>query len=93
MVTCPKVTRSSRGRTTPRRARGKELVKLELRRDPRGRRGPEPGTTITAVDAEGKHLLMHFSDGHVLHTHMQMTGAWHMYAPGNDGDGPVTPRA
>jgi endonuclease-8 len=61
---------------------GKELVELELRRDPRGRRAPEAGTTITAVDAAGKHLLMHFSDGQVLHTHMQMTGAWHVYQPG-----------
>ncbi len=58
---------------------GKRLVELELRRDPRGRRVPEPGTTITAVEAEGKHLLVHFSDRHVLHTHMQMTGAWHVY--------------
>lgn len=58
---------------------GKHLVALEIRRDPRGRRGPEPGTAITAVDANGKHLLMYFSDGHVLHTHMQMTGAWHVY--------------
>jgi endonuclease-8 len=61
---------------------GKELVALEIRRDPRGRRAPEPGTTITAVDATGKHLLIHFSDGQVLHTHMQMTGAWHVYTPG-----------
>jgi endonuclease-8 len=61
---------------------GKELVELEIRRDPRGRRAPEPGTTITAVESTGKHLLMHFSDGQVLHTHMQMTGAWHVYAPG-----------
>ena len=52
-----------------------------MRRDPRGRRGPEPGTAITAVDAAGKHLLMRFADGHVLHTHMQMTGAWHVYRP------------
>jgi endonuclease-8 len=59
---------------------GKQLVELEVRRDPRGRRGPEPGTEITAVDAEGKHLLVHFADGHVLHTHMQMTGTWQVYA-------------
>ena len=61
---------------------GKELVDLELRRDPRGRRPPEPGVTITAVESSGKHLLVHFSDGQVLHTHMQMTGAWHVYTPG-----------
>ena len=60
---------------------GKQLVELELRRDPHGRRGPEPGTGITAVDAVGKHLLMRFADGHVLHTHLQMTGAWHVYRP------------
>jgi len=60
---------------------GKHLVELEVRRDPHGRRGPEPGSEITAVDAVGKHLLMHFDDGHVLHTHMQMTGAWHVYRP------------
>ncbi len=58
---------------------GKRLVELDVRRDPRGRRGPEPGTAITAVDATGKHLLMRFGDGHVLHTHMQMTGVWHVY--------------
>jgi endonuclease-8 len=58
---------------------GKELVELDVRRDPRGRRGPEAGATITAVDAVGKHLLVHFDDGHVLHTHMQMTGAWQLY--------------
>lgn len=61
---------------------GKQLVELEVRRDPHGRRGPEPGTAITAVDAAGKHLLMHFADGHMLHTHMQMTGVWHVYRPG-----------
>lgn len=61
---------------------GKQLVELEIRRDPRGRRGPEPGTEITAVDSAGKHLLVHFADGHVLHTHMQMTGTWHVYQSG-----------
>jgi endonuclease-8 len=61
---------------------GKQLVTLELRRDPRGRRAPEAGTEVTAVEATGKHLLIHFGDGQVLHTHMQMTGAWHLYGPG-----------
>lgn len=60
----------------------RRVVELEVRRDPRGRRGPEPGTAITAVDAAGKHLLVHFADGNVLHTHMQMSGVWHVYAPG-----------
>lgn len=61
---------------------GKRLTALELRRDPRGRRAPERGTEVTAVDAAGKHLLVHFGDGQVLHTHMQLTGVWHVYAAG-----------
>jgi endonuclease-8 len=61
---------------------GKRLVALEVRRDPRGRRPPEPGTTVTDVEARGKHLLVHFDDGNVLHTHMQLTGAWHVYRKG-----------
>ena len=62
---------------------GKRLAaQLEVRRDTRGRRTPETGTEVTAVEANGKHLLVHFGDGQVLHTHMQMTGAWHVYGPG-----------
>ena len=40
---------------------------------------PRPGTTITAVEARGKYLLIHFADGHVLQTHMKMTGRWDLY--------------
>lgn len=40
------------------------------------------GTTVTAVDAVGKHLLVRFDNGLSLHTHMRMTGAWHLYQPG-----------
>jgi endonuclease-8 len=61
---------------------GKRIVKFELRRSPGGRRPPEAGTAIVGVDAAGKHLLMRFDDGQVLHTHMQMTGVWHVYRKG-----------
>lgn len=37
---------------------------------------------LTDVEARGKHLLMHFDHGHVLHSHMGMTGSWHLYQPG-----------
>lgn len=40
--------------------------------------GPPPGTVVGDVEARGKHLLVHFADGHVLHTHLRMTGAWHV---------------
>jgi endonuclease VIII len=45
---------------------------------------PQPfreGTTVTTVEARGKHLLIGFDDGRVLHTHMQMSGSWHVYEP------------
>ena len=58
---------------------GRRVVRFDLRRDARGVRTPEPGTTIATVEARGKHLLISFDDGAVLHTHMQMTGAWHVY--------------
>jgi endonuclease VIII len=41
-----------------------------------------PGTLVTSVEARGKHLLIGFDDGRVLHTHMQMSGSWHVYRPG-----------
>jgi endonuclease-8 len=40
------------------------------------------GATVTAVEAHGKHLLVHFDSGFVLHSHLRMTGAWHLYRPG-----------
>lgn len=44
--------------------------------------GPEPGTLVSDVVARGKHLLVHFGDGHVLHTHLRMSGAWHVHGRG-----------
>jgi endonuclease-8 len=40
------------------------------------------GRTVEAVEAKAKHLLIRFSGGVTLHTHMQMTGAWHVYPAG-----------
>jgi endonuclease-8 len=40
------------------------------------------GATVTAVEAKGKHLLIRFSSGVLLHTHMRMTGSWHVYPAG-----------
>ena len=56
---------------------GQPLVRFDAPRAV-GKR-PAPGTTITAVDAVGKHLLIRFDDGSVLRTHMRMTGSWHLY--------------
>lgn len=37
------------------------------------------GTTLDHATAHGKHLLMHFSNGWTLRTHLRMTGVWHLY--------------
>src|SRR5437867_3545472 len=43
------------------------------------------GSVVRSVESNGKHLLVTFARGDedvVLHTHMKMTGAWHVYRPG-----------
>lgn len=40
------------------------------------------GKTVEKVEARAKHLLIRFSGGDVLHTHMRMTGSWHVYTAG-----------
>jgi endonuclease-8 len=42
---------------------------------------PHPGERIDAVDAVGKHLLVRFSGGSTLHTHLRMNGSWEIYGP------------
>ncbi len=43
---------------------------------------PVAGRSVEAVEAAGKHLLMHFSGDLHLRTHMRMNGSWHIYRPG-----------
>src|SRR5687767_15858416 len=43
---------------------------------------PVTGRTIEQVASQGKHVLMRFSGGLVLRTHMRMNGSWHIYRPG-----------
>jgi endonuclease VIII len=59
---------------------GRELERFDA---PRVRgRPPAAGSRIDAVEARGKHLLIRFGDGAVLHSHMRMTGSWHTYRTG-----------
>jgi endonuclease-8 len=59
---------------------GRTVTRFEA---PRLRHRPFPeGTLVVGVEARGKHCLVHFSDGRTLHTHMRMTGSWHLYRPG-----------
>jgi endonuclease VIII len=43
---------------------------------------PLTGQMIERVESRGKWLLMHFSGGGILVTHMLMSGSWHIYRPG-----------
>jgi formamidopyrimidine-DNA glycosylase len=40
------------------------------------------GTTVSAIEPVGKHLVIRFENGLALHSHMRMRGVWHVYRPG-----------
>ena len=40
---------------------------------------PRAGRTIERVESHGKHLEIEWDDGIILHTHMRMSGSWHVY--------------
>ncbi|HEY7523309.1 MAG TPA: DNA-formamidopyrimidine glycosylase family protein, partial [Candidatus Limnocylindrales bacterium] len=40
------------------------------------------GSTVTAVETAGKNLLVRFSNGLELRTHLGLHGSWHRYRPG-----------
>jgi endonuclease-8 len=40
------------------------------------------GSSVESVEARGKHLLISFSNGLTLHTHLALHGQWHRYRPG-----------
>ena len=62
---------------------GAELTRFELPRQRAGRAGwPQPGERVSGIEARGKHLLIACSGGLTLHTHMRMSGSWHLYRPG-----------
>ena len=43
---------------------------------------PLAGQVIERVESRGKWVLIHFSGGGILATHMLMNGSWHIYRPG-----------
>ena len=53
--------------------------------------GPHPakGRVIERVESHGKHLEIVWDDGLTLHTHMRMTGTWHLYRIGEPWRRPV----
>jgi len=43
---------------------------------------PAPGRIIERIESHGKHLEITWDDELVLHTHLRMTGSWHLYRVG-----------
>ncbi len=64
---------------------GKEIGRAETP-DPRspihGRAGVLEGRTLESVEARGKHLIVHFSEGLALHSHLGMNGRWRVFDDG-----------
>ncbi len=48
------------------------------------------GHCVTSVEARGKHLLIDLADGRAIHSHLGMTGSWHVYAPREPWAKPVS---
>jgi endonuclease-8 len=51
---------------------------------------PLVGRTVERVESRGKWILMHFSGGATLVTHMLMNGSWHIYKPGERWQAPAS---
>ena len=43
---------------------------------------PLVGQLVESVESRGKWLLIHFSGGGTLASHLLMSGSWHIYRPG-----------
>lgn len=43
---------------------------------------PIAGRRVESVSAQGKHLIIEFSGGLFLRSHLRMNGSWHIYRPG-----------
>lgn len=72
-------------RTLHRALAGKAVTRFETALPKLGRVNedtPITGRTVEKVEAHGKWMLMHFSGGLILLTHMMMSGSWHIYRPG-----------
>ena len=65
---------------------GRRITAAHAQAGPGLRRVPDLsrliGSEVTSVEPRGKHLLIGFSNGLTLRSHLRMTGSWHRYRPG-----------
>ena len=47
------------------------------------------GLSVSRAEARGKHLLLHFEDGVVVHSHLGIRGTWRIYAAGQTQGDPL----
>ncbi|WP_405588693.1 Fpg/Nei family DNA glycosylase [Streptomyces sp. NBC_01190] len=60
---------------------GEPLVRADLR-VPKLATVELGGRQVLGVVSRGKHLMTRLAGGLTLHSHLQMDGSWHLYAPG-----------
>lgn len=46
------------------------------------------GHLVESVEPHGKHMLITLDDGRAIHSHLGMTGSWHVYRPGESWQKP-----
>jgi endonuclease VIII len=72
---------------------GRRVTAARAQARPGMRRVPDlsrvVGTTVERVEPLGKHLLIGFSNGLTLRSHLRMSGSWHRYRPGEPWRRPV----
>ena len=51
---------------------------------------PLTGQLVERVESRGKWMLMYFSSGGILATHLLMSGSWHIYRPGERWQKPAS---
>jgi endonuclease-8 len=61
---------------------GQELAAVASGRGRASGAGRLDGRRLELVESHGKHLLLHFDGDAVLHSHLGMSGAWHVYRRG-----------
>ena len=64
---------------------GKEMTRADTpnpRSPIHNRAGDLAGATLERAEARGKHLLLHFSEDRVIHSHLGMSGRWYVRADG-----------
>ena len=59
-----------------------QVVTAASARQPGPRVEKAVGAEVTVVEAQGKNLLIRFSNGLEIRTHLRMHGSWHRYRPG-----------